>query len=57
LSEKGIEYQEVDIEKNPDAATLVMEKNEGKRRVPTFDIAGSFYGNPPISELAKLLDI
>lgn len=57
LSEKGIDFTEVDIETSPDAATLVMEKNDGKRRVPTFDIGGNFFGNPPISELAKILEL
>jgi len=57
LSEKGIEFNEIDIENDPEAATLVMEKNDGKRRVPTFDIGGNFFGNPPISELAKILEL
>ncbi len=55
LGDKGIGFVEINIEQHPEAAKLVMEKNEGKRRVPTFDIGGNFYGNPPISELAKIV--
>ncbi|RMG56984.1 MAG: NrdH-redoxin [Deltaproteobacteria bacterium] len=40
LSEKGIEFEEVDIEKNPEAAEKVMELNNGMRIVPTLDIEG-----------------
>jgi len=52
---QGVAYDEIDIEKTPDAAALVMEHNDGKRRVPSFEIAGAFYGNPPISELKTLI--
>jgi hypothetical protein len=34
-----------------------MSHNGGKRRVPTFDINGSFHGNPPLSKLAALLGV
>ncbi len=40
LDEKGIAYEEVDIEKNPDAASRVMELNNGMKIVPTLDIEG-----------------
>ncbi len=55
LSERGVAYEEIDIEQTPDAAELVMAHNDGKRRVPTFEIGGAFYGNPPISELKELI--
>ena len=34
-----------------------MDHNEGKRRVPTFEINGAYYGDPSIPELAKLVGI
>ena len=55
LDRHGVSYQEIDIEKVPEAARIVMDHNDGKRRVPTFDIDGRFYGNPPLTELADLL--
>ena len=42
---------------NLEAAELVMNHNLGKRRVPTFEIDGAFYGNPPLSELARLVGV
>jgi len=41
LDERKIAYEEVDIEKNPDAAQIVMRLNEGLRKVPTLDIDGA----------------
>lgn len=40
LQLKGIDYEEVDIEKNPDAAGTVMKLNQGMKIVPTLDIEG-----------------
>ncbi len=41
LSEKGISYEEIDIEKNPEAARTVMKLNAGMKKVPTLDIEGT----------------
>jgi len=41
LDGRGIAYEEVDIEKNPDAAQVVMRLNDGMRKVPTLDIEGT----------------
>ncbi len=57
LRDSGIEFHEVDIERDGRAAQLVMEHNGGKRRVPTFEIDGTFYGNPNIPELAAILGV
>jgi mycoredoxin len=40
LDEREIPYEEIDIERNPDAAEIVMKLNEGMRKVPTLDIEG-----------------
>ncbi len=57
LREQGIEFTEIDIENDDRAAELVMHHNDGKRRVPTFDVNGEFYGNPNIPELARILGV
>ena len=57
LAENDIEFQEIDIERDAQAAQLVMERNDGKRRVPTFEIDGSFHGNPSIPELARIVGV
>lgn len=57
LNKREVAYEEIDIDRQPGAAELVMAHNDGKRRVPTFEIEGEFHGNPPLSRLAALLDV
>ncbi len=40
LEERGIAYEEVDIEERPEAAEIVMKLNDGMRKVPTLDVGG-----------------
>lgn len=57
LRESGVEFSEVDIEQDDEAVELVMAKNDGKRRVPTFEVDGAYYGNPSIPELARIVGV
>ncbi len=41
LQTKGVPYEEIDIETNPEAAGIVMKLNGGMRKVPTLDIEGT----------------
>ncbi len=41
LQTKGLPYEEIDIEKNPEAAEIVMKLNGGMKTVPTLDIEGT----------------
>jgi mycoredoxin len=41
LDARGIAYEEIDIDKNPGAAEIVMRLNEGMRKVPTLDVEGT----------------
>jgi len=41
LGERGIAYEEVDIEQRPEAAEIVMSLNDGMRKVPTLDVEGT----------------
>ena len=41
LEERGISYEEVDIDQLPAAAGIVMKLNDGMRKVPTLDVEGS----------------
>lgn len=41
LASKNLSYEEIDIEQNPDAAEIVMELNDGMRKVPSLDIEGT----------------
>ena len=49
LTEKGISYEEIDIEKTPEAAEIVTRVNQGKRKVPTLDIDGRFLALSPFN--------
>ena len=40
LGERGIAYEEIDIEQHPEAAGIVMQLNDGMRKVPTLDVEG-----------------
>jgi mycoredoxin len=41
LAARGIPYEEVDIDQNPDAARVVIRLNDGMRMVPTLDVEGT----------------
>lgn len=47
LKELGVEFDEVNIEANESAAEFVIEANEGKRKVPTFEIDGRTFNLSP----------
>jgi mycoredoxin len=42
LRNRGIPFEEVDIEEDPGAAEVVLRATGGKHTVPTFDIDGRF---------------
>lgn len=56
LSREGISFEEVDIERVPDAAFLVEQVNGGNQTVPTLVFAdGSAQTNPSVAQVkAKL---
>ena len=41
LRERGIAFQEIDIDRHPEAAEIVMRLNDGMRMVPTLDVEGT----------------
>ena len=52
LDRAGIEYAEIDVEQNPDAAEFVMSVNDGNRTVPTLTFAdGSALTNPSLAQV------
>lgn len=58
LDEKGIEYQYINLEDDPDAAEKVMELNNGMQSVPTivFD-DGSILTEPSNEELKEKIQV
>ncbi|MBT8367629.1 MAG: FAD-dependent oxidoreductase [Deltaproteobacteria bacterium] len=58
LGEHQIPYNWVDIEEDSEGEKFVIEKNEGKRIIPTIVFAdGSFLVEPTNAELAAKLDL
>ncbi len=56
LEREGIAYTEVDIERDPDAATFVMSVNGGNQTVPTVLFAdGTALTNPSAAQVRERL--
>jgi mycoredoxin len=56
LDREGIEFTEVDIEKQPDAAFIVERVNHGNRTVPTVVFGdGSALTNPSLAQIKQKL--
>jgi mycoredoxin len=50
LRERGIVYEEINIEEQEGAAEYVMSINGGKRKVPTFEVDGRAFNLSPYDE-------
>ena len=50
LKDQGIAYEEIDIERTEGAAEYVMRINNGKRKVPTFEVDGRVFNLSPYNE-------
>jgi mycoredoxin len=59
LKERGVEYQEVNIEEEESAEEIVTKANNGKQVVPTFEVGGRYFACSPFDaeQLAAELKI
>jgi mycoredoxin len=56
LDREGIAYQIVDIERNPEAASIVESANRGNQTVPTLVYAdGTAHTNPSVAQVKEKL--
>ncbi len=56
LKREGIEFDEVDIEQQPDAALIVEQANNGNQTVPTLVFAdGTALTNPSLAQIKAQL--
>jgi mycoredoxin len=46
----GVVYEEINIEEQEGAAEHVMKLNDGKRKVPTFEVDGRSFNLSPYDE-------
>jgi mycoredoxin len=47
LAERGIPVEEINIDESPDDEDLVMSVNDGRRKVPTFEVEGKYFACSP----------
>jgi mycoredoxin len=59
LKERGVEFKEVNIEENQAGEEIVMQANNGKRKVPTLQVGTRFFACSPFNpiQLATELNI
>jgi mycoredoxin len=59
LKERGIVFQEVNIEDDPAAEEIVLRANHGRRKVPTVKVGQRYFTCSPFNaqELAEELNI
>lgn len=47
LNDRGVSFVEVNIDEEPDAEELVLDVNEGRRKVPTIRVGDHFFACSP----------
>ena len=59
LKERGVLYEEVDVDEDTDAEELIIRVNEGRRKIPTIEVAGRYFACSPFDpeQLAEELKI
>ena len=59
MKDRGVEFREVNIEEEPDAEDIVIQANQGKRKVPTLKVGDRYFACSPFNpvELAEQLKI
>jgi mycoredoxin len=59
LDERSIAYESINVDEQPEAASLIIEKNNGKRKVPTFEVEGRWFSASPFNpdHLAEQLNL
>jgi glutaredoxin len=57
LDSKGVDYEEIDIEENPEYADRIEQASGGYRTVPTLEINGKILVNPSRHEIDEVLRV
>ena len=55
LESAGVDFEYVDVEKNPEASAWVKKQNHGKEKKPTIDVDGQILSEPSNNELRDAL--
>ena len=59
LKERGVRFDEIDVDEDPDAEELILRVNEGRRKIPTIEVQGRYFACSPFDpeQLAEELKI
>jgi glutaredoxin len=59
LQDRGVAFHEVNVDGNPEAMELVMRVNDGRRKIPTFEVDGRYFSSSPFdpNQIAEELKI
>ena len=59
LKERGVPYEEVNVDEDPEAEELILRVNNGLRKVPTIQVGERFFACSPFDPelLAEELNI
>ncbi len=49
LEERGVAFEEVDIEEDPEGEEIVIRANNGKRKVPTLKVGERYFACSPFN--------
>jgi glutaredoxin len=55
LQDRGVEFKEVNIEQDPTGEAIVLQANNGRRKVPTLKVGERFFACSPF-DAQKLAD-
>jgi mycoredoxin len=55
LRDRGVAFREVNIDDAPEAEKIVLEANNGRRKVPTLEVEGRYFACSPFDPY-KLAD-
>lgn len=47
LRERGVSFEETNVDEDPDAEDLVLRVNQGLRKVPTIEVNGRYFACSP----------
>ena len=47
LRERKVAFREVNVDEDPDAEDLILRVNDGRRKVPTFEVDGRYFACSP----------
>jgi mycoredoxin len=47
LRERGVFFEEINVDEDPEAEDLILRVNDGRRRVPTIELDGRYFSCSP----------